>query len=159
MSEKSKVKINDTKLKFFNRLIENNKYYVKVGILGSSNKERRGGKEQLGNPEIGLKHEFGHDGMPVRSFLRMPLSSGRVQKNLERSFKPGDEMLNKISQETSLKPLMKVIGAIAEDIVIEAFETGGFGGWKESNMKYKKNHQTLVETTQLRRSISSEVTE
>ena len=48
----------------------NKKPVVKVGILGKS-KQRKGVST---NYEIGLKHEFGKDGMPVRSFLRMPLN-------------------------------------------------------------------------------------
>jgi len=127
---------------------------AKVGILGG--KDVR--KDPNNNSTIGAKHEFGTHGMPVRSFLRIPIIEN-LQKYLEKSgFFNKEVMLNAIKQK-SLVQLISKIGLVGESIVMDAFSTGGFGKWKPSNMKFKKNHQTLVETQQLRNSITSDVGE
>lgn len=132
------------------------KYSVVVGVMGDHNartSKNGGGKT---NAEIGLKHEFGEDGMPIRSFLRMPLST-KLFEAMEDSGAFDEETLKQIVDTASLKGFLGQVGIIAEGVVQEAFDTGGFGQWKESNMSRKKNHQTLVETGQLRDSISSKV--
>ncbi len=62
-------------------------------------------------------------------------------------------------QHSELNLLVKKVAVVAEGIVAEAFDTGGFGQWPPSDMTHKKVHQTLVETQQLRNSITSEVKE
>ncbi len=52
---------------------------------------------------------------------------------------------------------MKRIAIVALDVVLGAFATGGYGKWKPSNMEHKKVHMTLVETQQLRNSVTEEV--
>jgi len=124
---------------------------ARVGILGGKNARKDDGS----NASIGAKHEFGDDGMPIRSFLRIPLSEN-FQKYLETAG------LNKETMEQILKNgefinMIRKLGVLGEKIVLDAFDSGGFGKWKPSNMKFKKNHQTLVETQQLRDSITSDV--
>lgn len=132
---------------------------VRVGILGNKN-ARPDGKS---NATIGLKHEFGlYDAtikqqLPVRSFLRMPLIE-KLQDKLEES--KGlftQKVLKQCMEEKSLAPYLKNLGIVAERTIADAFHTGGFGKWKVSNMRFKTNHQTLVESGKLRDSISSEV--
>lgn len=130
---------------------------VKVGILGDKTaRKAQEGSSTVSNAEIGAKHEFGEDGMPMRSFLRMPITS-QLQKFLEKSGAFTPEALAEVVKMGSLLPWMEKIGISAEAVVQEAFETGGFGFWQPSNMNFKKNHQTLVETKQLRESITSVV--
>lgn len=126
---------------------------ARVGILG--NKNSRSGKANS-NATIGAKHEFGEDGMPIRSFLRIPIIEN-FQKALDRAGALEKGTLKQIVDERSLLVFIKKLGILAEGIVAEGFATGGFGKWKPSNMRYKQNKQTLVETTQLRNSITSEV--
>lgn len=126
---------------------------AKVGILGK-NATRKDGKET--NYEIGKKHEFGEDGLPIRSFLRMPIVE-KFPKALQSSGFFEKKVFEKALASGSLYSIVEKLGILGEVVVLEAFETGGFGNWKPSNMKYKKNHQTLVETQQLKDSISSEV--
>lgn len=123
---------------------------VKVGVLGQKD-HREGGTS---NATIGAKHEFGMDDLPVRSFLRMPISE-KMQTALEKAGLYEANVLKQAMSEKSIDPILVKIGIVAESIVQEAFDTRGFGQWKESNMDHKKNHQTLVETTQLRKSITS----
>ena len=124
--------------------------YVKVGILGDKT-DRKGGAKT--NAEIGARHEFGEEG---RSFLRMPLIE-EFQKYLDKAKVFDEETLIKVIEDGKLNEWITKIGIVAEQVIGDAFATGGFGRWKPSNMKYKKVHQTLVETTQLRDSITSEV--
>lgn len=127
--------------------------HVKVGILGDKN-ARRDGKET--NASIGAKHEFGEDGLPMRSFLRVPITQ-HMQSYLEESGLFDKKSTEKILASGDLTSFVAKIGIVAENIVADAFDTGGFGRWQPSNMKFKTNAQTLVETQQLRNSISSEV--
>lgn len=128
---------------------------IRVGILG--NKSKASKRSTASNASIGVKHEFGQDGMPQRSFLRMPLIE-RLQPELE--FKTGlltEASIKQVVKERSLKSWMLKIAIVCEAVIADAFDTGGFGKWRPSNMKFKKNKQTLVETQQLRNSITSEV--
>lgn len=127
---------------------------ARVGILGQKNARRDDGS----NASIGAKHEFGDEEVPMRSFLRQPITEN-MQAYLDKSGAFDKAAAKKVVEEKSLVPWLKKVGIIAEQIVLDAFASGGFGKWKPSNMEYKKNHQTLVETQQLRNSITSEVKE
>lgn len=128
-----------------------------VGVLGDKTQRLKiGSGERKTNAEIGAKHEFGLDGMPVRSFLRMPLTM-YFKKYIKDSGIFGEMAMQQAIKQMSWIPVVTELGLVGETCVAGAFDTGGFGQWKESNMKFKKNHQTLVETQQLRNSISSEV--
>lgn len=128
---------------------------VKVGILGDGSKRQNGG---LTNASVGLVHEVGDGQMPQRSFLRVPISE-RLDKEIESAGIVNRVTLRQIIKTGSLVDFMRKVGVIAEGIVADAFATGGFGKWKKSDMRYKKVHMTLVETQQLRNSITSEVEE
>lgn len=126
---------------------------ARIGILGTNNMRAGGGSS---NAEIGAAHEFGTDKLPQRSFLRVPLSEN-LTKKIESSGALDKDTMNEVIKTKSVVPWLKKIMALAESIVAEAFATGGFGKWPPSDMTHKTNQQTLVETTQLRDSITSEV--
>lgn len=154
---KSSVTYSDTGFKQIKKLFKNRKIpKVKVGILGSGSDRDDNG--ELTNASIGAIHELGL-GNPVRSFLRAPLIN-HYSKFLKKSgfFKNGEEIRESL-ENSSLKPLFEKMAVVAENVVDEAFQTGGFGEWKPSDMSKKKNNQTLVESQQLRDSITSEVNE
>jgi hypothetical protein len=125
---------------------------VKVGIL--QNEPRQSGKKS--NATIGAAHEFGTSTLPQRSFLRAPISE-HLEKRLQAAGLFKQSTINEIVRSGSMVEVFQKIGFIAEAIVADAFDTGGFGRWKPSDMSRKTNHQTLVETQQLRNSITSEV--
>jgi phage gpG-like protein len=129
---------------------------VRVGILG--NKSAREGKAGVTNAEVGAFHEFGTSKLPQRSFLRMPLAL-KLDKQMKQSGAFDKDVLQDAIHTASFVPYMKKIAVLCESIVLGAFETGGYGQWRPSNMNRKKNWQTLVETQQLRNSITSEVKE
>lgn len=126
-----------------------------VGILGDKTTRTDEGPN---NASIGLKHEFGDQDNVRRSFLRVPITDN-LQSYLDKAGAFDKDMFKKVLATGSFAEYVKKIGLIGVNIVLDAFDTGGFGKWKPSVMWMKKNHQTLVETQQLRNSIVSEVTE
>jgi phage gpG-like protein len=132
---------------------------ARVGILGDKTARSGDGSFQT-NAEIGAAHEFGTSKMPARSFLRVPISQN-LQKEMENSGALDKKTLNEVVKQGSVLPWVKKIAILAEGIVADAFDTGGFGkwpGWKNPN--YTNNSgQLLVDTKQLRDSITSEVKE
>lgn len=129
----------------------------KIGIIGKTG--RTDGKS---NATIGAVHEFGSPArnIPARSFLRMPLADN-LNKKLEAAGLTSEEHLKKVIKQGSMKPWMDTVAVIAEAIVLEAFQTGGFGKWapwKDPNYT-NEGGMLLVDSGQLRDSISSIVEE
>ena len=132
---------------------------ARVGILGDKGL-RTNEKSFQTNAEIGAAHEFGTSTLPVRSFLRVPISEN-LQKQMQQSGALDKSTLSEVVKQGSVLPWVKKIAILAEGIVIDAFASGGFGkwpAWKDPN--YTNNTgQLLVDTKQLRDSITSEVKE
>lgn len=136
-------------------LKEANKSKLVVGILGDHNMRKDGAS----NADIGAAHEFGSPArnLPVRSFLREPLTN-HLNEFLTKSNLFDKEKFKKVLKEKKLLPWLKQIGIVAEQVVKEAFDTGGFGKWPEWRGSYKSaTGNILVDSTQLRDSITSEV--
>lgn len=142
------MSLDTTKLEQIIQILKNDQMKARVGVLGDKNAR----KDAETNSSIGMKHEFGMEGLPVRSFLRMPISS-KFKESLEKA---GFNKISwkKVIEKKSLSPITKRMGILGVRIVLEAFKTGGFGQWKPSIMKFKNTKKTLIETTQLRNSIS-----
>ena len=134
---------------------------VKVGIIGSKAAVKR--KDELTNAQIGFIQEFGKlTGKPriePRSFIDMPLKLHLNDKIKEK------KSLAKKEFEMALKEgkadeFVRKVGIVAEEVIQEAFETSGWGQWKpnaESTKRRKGSDKPLIDTGELRRSISSEV--
>lgn len=125
---------------------------AKVGVFGDKNARTGAGS----NATIGMKHEFGQEGLPVRSFLRMPIAN-ELGKFLERSNLFTPAVVAEVVQQKTIRPWIEMLGNVGKQVVITAFDTGGFGRWKPSVMRLKKTKQTLVESQQLLDSIEYEV--
>ncbi len=128
---------------------------ARIGILGS--KGQRDGKGPS-NAEVGAAHEFGTEHLPIRSFLRVPISE-HLNAKMENSRALDEDVLKEVIKSGTVVPWLRKVAALAKGIVDDAFNTGGFGKWKPSNMDHKKTKQTLVETHQLRDSIDWDVKE
>jgi phage gpG-like protein len=157
MSAKITMKFDDSNLKRLARELQNNKY-VKVGVLSKDQARSIQGSDTQSNADIGALHEFGSIGLkiPKRSFLNMPINenSNRIVKAVSASIK-ANIMNTDINQHA-----MEAAGVAAEGIVQQAFETGGFGKWAPLSpitIQNKGSETILVDTGQLRQSISSEV--
>ena len=147
-------------MKALERLLKQQDITVKVGILGDAGaRDGEGeatldkGNDAIDNAGVGLIHEFGTENTPERSWLRMPLTE-RFNSNLETAGAFDKKTMDKIIREKSFLSMAKKMGLVAVETIQEAFDTGGFGKWKPSDMSTKKNEQTLVETQQLRDSMT-----
>jgi hypothetical protein len=155
MSENDTVTMNVKGLDQILKALRARAPQARVGILGSTNP--RTGK-QNSNATIGAAHEFGTTQIPQRSFLRVPISEN-LEKRLESSGALDKETIKEVIKSGTVIPWMQKITVLAEQIVLDAFSSGGFGKWPAwKNPKYKNNTgQLLLDTTQLRNSITSEV--
>jgi hypothetical protein len=136
-------------------LSEANKHIVKVGVLANKNARSDGDS----NATIGVKHEFGDlsHNLPQRSFIAMPLNHkigeliGDTKVLIKQNIDKGVE---------GTMAVLKGIGVLAEGIIQDAFKTGGFGSWRPlrpSTIAKKGSSTILIETQQLRNSITSAV--
>ncbi len=150
------------------------RYVVRVGILGSKATEdhkrketgelAKGGGHKTGketspitNAEIGLRHEKGvkSDNLPRRSWLEEPL-----RDNLGDYFKQiGSEAITYMLLEQP-KRAYQELGIVCEQIVLKGFETDGYGKWKplsQFTIANKNSSRVLVDTAQLKKSVTSQV--
>lgn len=131
------------------------KKYVDVGIL-------QAGSYPNGTSiaYVGATHEFGTSKagrsrnvvIPERSFLRMPLNTQqeKIAKNIKKKSKGLD--VNKV---------LDLLGQSAVAVILEAFETNGFGTWaplSDSTIaKRGASAQILQDTALLKKSIDYKV--
>ena len=129
---------------------------AKVGILGRT-ANRKGETSGPTNADIGAALEFGSSKVPQRSFLRMPLNT-YLNEYLEKSKAFDEKTLKEVMKYGNILSWMTKIAVVAEAVVIDAFNSAGFGKWAPWSQNYhNKTGTILVDTTQLRGSITSEV--
>lgn len=109
------------------------------------------------NAEIGLIHEMGSlsQHIPRRSFLEMPLTL----KMPEYAKTFGNQLMKAID-DGNIKPVYTNLGIKGEQVVQLAFASRGFGIWPgnaPSTIAKKGSNSPLIDTAQLRRSITSDV--
>ena len=133
---------------------------VLVGILGDTNQRTQG---KLTNAEIGYANEFGkmtgYPRIPERSFIRMPLKT-RFQAKLKTKKSLTGKELEKAIAEGKVNEFATKVGLVAEEVIQEAFATNGFGQWAPNapmTVELKGSDSPLIDTGQLRRSITSKV--
>lgn len=137
---------------------------TRVGVLGEKvpRTDSNSGKHQPNNAEVGAVHEFGAParGIPARSFLRVPISEN-LDKEMENAGALDKDVMADVIRQGTLIPWMRKIAVLAEKIVADAFSSGGFGKWPAWKTPGYTNNtgQILVDTQQLRNSITSEVKE
>lgn len=156
------IKVNGKILDNLLSAMKEKKIVAKVGVLGTKDARNAAFDEKdtgaISNATIGAAHEFGTSKLPQRSFLRMPLQTMLSKELLKNGFFT-DENLREAAKEKNFKSYIEKIAITGVAVVLQAFDTGGFGEWPPSNMERKKVKQTLVETQQLRDSITYEVKE
>lgn len=151
----TQVKIDMSGFKPIKKALDD-KFKTRVGILGGKASEAHKGTE-LTNADIGAIHEFGSlsNNIPPRSFLRLPLEAKLgewINKNRIRYME--------LMEQGSVRKFYVDMGFAAEGIIDEAFVTSGFGQWapdKPATAKRKGSSMPLIDTGQLRASITSKV--
>ncbi len=138
--------------KLISQLRQLEKTTVQVGIF-SDRATRRGGTS-VDNPTLGTKHEFGV-GVPIRSWLRMPLGS-RFKARMDAT---GSAQYIETLTEDGPVAVAELVAAEAEGQIQDAFDSGGFGVWP----KWRGNYQSatgriLDDTSQMRNAVSSRIT-
>lgn len=149
------VYLNTKNLDNILKAFKTNMSRARVGILGAKTTRKDPGSTNAG---IGAIHEFGSSKMPMRSFLRVPISEN-LQKRMESSGALDKDVLNEVVKTASFIPWLKKVAVLAEGIVAEAFESGGFGKWPAWRTKGYKNYNNRIldDTGQLKDSITSDV--
>ena len=97
--------------------------------------------------------------MPIRSFLRVPLTD-HLRKKLEASGAFNEEAMLEVVKQKTLTGWASKVAVVAVATVLEAFDSKGFGKWvdlKPETWKRKKVKQILTETGQLRNSITWDI--
>lgn len=145
---------------------------IEVGVFSDKN----GRKDEFSNATLAAIHEYGSPkhNLPARSVLKIPLKNHA--SDIMASIKGlAHAMLTRVE---SMK-IYKTIGIACEKVIIQAFDTGGFGAWAPlrystilakltgSLKKRRKNliktytgehgQAILVDTGQLRRAYASRV--
>ena len=137
---------------------------VRVGIIGDkAAQEHKNTDGKLTNAQIGFIHEFGvmtgKNKIPARSFLDMPLRL-HLQDYIDKSETLNGEAFEEALENGELEEYATQVGIVAERVVQDAFRTSGFGNWapnRPSTILRKGSSKPLIDTGELRRSISSEV--
>lgn len=168
MSVITSIKLNVDELEKVRRgLAEAKGSYAKVGVLGARAARQPGENVQgpmpsgsLTNPEIGIVHEKGsmtsNPPIPRRSFLEDPLVDHLPQKiRSVGSAAWAVEIL-----QHGVRNALALLGVIGENVVQKGFETGGYGKWEPLSpytIARKGSSAILIDTAQLRKSVTSEV--
>ena len=172
--ERSSVTLNTAGMEeFWGEMLATLESAVKVGVLRTTNARDDG----TTNAEVGLKNEFGDprpsqttaaeeaargrgpmawEGTPKRSFLRMPLLEHLPVKITSET----DTLRAVVEGASPGLTLPEAIGELAVQTVQEAFDTAGFGEWPANSprtINWKGSSQPLLDSHQLRESITSEV--
>jgi phage gpG-like protein len=157
MTDKTRVKID---LAGFEKIRETlgKDYYVKVGVLGNAKNVRNG--DGITNAEAAVIHIFGSvtNNIPPRDFLVMPIETHakEIVQFLDTS------KVKRLITEGKIVDVYKSLGVIAEGYVLGAFASGGYGKWpalKDATVRRKGSSKPLIDTGQLRRSVTSQVVE
>ncbi len=134
------------------------RYVARVGILGDKSRMRKGEDQStLTNAEIGLIQEKGSisRGIPARSFLMMPLTL-RFDRYVPTI---GMSIMQGVTTE-NIKFAYAKMGTLAVSVIDRAFASRGFGQWEPNapaTIARKKSDAPLIDTSQLRKSITSTV--
>lgn len=156
---------------------------IKIGVLGSNGSAPRDPKAQAGdisfeqlmrkrtvkegeeepaspptNADILAAHEYGTTHMEQRSVLRYPLIT-YLNQYMENAGAYSRASMEALLASGTLRPFFEKTAITAETVVQDGFDSQGFGTWADwKDPNYKNNAgMVLVDTTQLRKAITTEV--
>ena len=172
MAVKSSLHVDLVKMK---ELIDGlkQKASIRIGVFEKDSARKEDG---MTNATLAQIHELGvpEKNIPARSFLKVPIG-----EHIQEIMAPFKGKAESFLKKGKLEALYKLIGIAAEKIVDGAFATGGYGKWQPLRSSTILAKQTgnlhrrqltrahifagnigmgiLIDTAQLRRSISSRV--
>lgn len=176
MAKQTQIKADISELQRIVKDMGNN-FQARIGILGGNaskhhaqaktrtlknGKKRREKSKvltsELTMSEIGVIQEFGsvENKIPPRSFLRMPIEE--KMKDLIRFL--GTAPVKKQIASGNIKQAFKMLGTEAVGIVLDAFNTRGFGKWApnaQRTIDQKGSDAPLIDIGELRKSITYDV--
>ena len=126
---------------------------VKVGIISSGSGVYENGENVI---DIGIRHEYGTEDIPRRSFLRAPF----FMKKKEMSSFINKQFKKVIEEGRPAETALELIGIKAQSISQEAFTSSGYGQWpalSPKTIEKKGSSQALIDTGTLRNSITYQV--
>lgn len=152
------VKLNLRPLKTLQvKLEELEKRSVKVGLLALTARRVPAREDDIPhNPSVGVRHELGL-GTPRRSFIQMPLT-----QHLGDTVQKDDTNWIDMLMKRGVSATLKKFGKLGESTIQQAFDTAGWGQWPALQpitilRKVRNKSRILIETTQMRKAITSEV--
>lgn len=125
---------------------------VRVGVLGKKAAEPHEGAPELTNVDVARFHEFGL-GVPKRSFLRetAAMNDAKIKRNIGRA----SEM---VIEGQHPRVVLSKFGLWFEGVVKKRIASGkGFKPLAQSTIERKGSSKPLIDTGQLRNSVTSEV--
>ena len=132
-----------------------NRMQLVVGIPNDENS--RENSDGITNAELGVIHEFGvpERGIPERSFMRSTASE--ENENLGRL---GNAQITEcLEGKTSAHDVLATIGTYLQGKIVDKITDGEFEPNNENTVKHKGSSKPLIDTGQLRASITYEVRE
>ena len=144
---------------FLSAIDKMKKSYVAVGLPNETASSRVYGNG-LTVLQNGAHHEFGTEKVPQRSFVRLPFIV--KQKDMKEYVQ---KMMNAVFEgKYTTEKALGLVGKKAENIIIDAFQTGCWGQWpplkeatkraKAKRVGAKRSDMILVDTTVLESSIN-----
>lgn len=155
MRNQTKIVSNMTGLEELTKAMSGSGYVTRVGILGEKAARKSG---EMNNPTLGLIMEVGSatNNIPARSWLMMPITV-KYDTILQRM---SGAAVKEALEKKYYKRIFGLLGTACEFVIQQAFATSGFGTWAENSaytIKMKGSSKPLIDTSQLRRSVTSDV--
>lgn len=111
--------------------------------------------------KINLKKSTTHIIIPARSFITMPVSkTSKLKSKIKSQIGDADDVLYYIEKTGDIESIAIIVGASAQDVILEAFETGGWGEWQADSsltIANKGSAMPLVDKGNLKRRIGYEI--
>lgn len=119
-------------------------------------------RKYLASQGLHLKPDTKEIHIPARSFLQMPLEAkaDEILKNTRADYKIQDLNYFLDKGKLTLINFASVLGAECVNAIQEAFNTQGFGQWKENHpftIKQKNSSSPLIKDGDLRKAIVAEI--
>ncbi len=140
----AKIKIDSSKLQGLIKQFSGKSPVGKVGVLDDAPARINATGEEIDNATLGYIHEFGEEGQEERSWLRASLMG---------------HFPNTVKLPNDVTPLVIVteMSKNGYEAIMGAFDSEGYGAWPQSLGAMTEGRLTLVDTEQLRDSVSYRV--